>query len=276
MIESAYIRACGKRIPCDLPAIRSWILTELGVDFSLYEVRVLVMFVSIYRTHKISRKNGFCNLNPPPRRMYYVWCNTLQDLVKKSNEVKKKTPSSSFPLLNKSKSGYRENSQSSDASVTSFPIIVTKNDSFSSDIHRCNSDPTSDRISRLESDDEDDKAHISDEASAMQRITEFRAKTANVMREKSRAKMYGTIDYTPHESPASSPMKPSKLLCAPSFNDHVDTELFGGLTSLDTILRPDENGDPIPRPKTAIAKEKIRFQRESNYVKKEVFRILRV
>ena len=285
MLQGECLRARRRHMPCDLSSIRSWMVTELGVDLSAYEVRVLMTFVSIFRGDKVSKKNGFCNLYPPSREKYSLWCCRLQELVKQGNEPKK---SSVLPFLAKVNAIKRQDSriiQSSKRNLLgrddsmSLPNINRQNtepvhshgcvNDGSTTIVRSDSDPTSDRVARVDSVDSVDIEDMHQQRKRMQ----LRYNAANLRKEATRREMLGTIDYNPHEPPSSTHVS---VVTAPSFNDLVDTVIFGGLTSLDTILRPDENGDPIPRPKTAIAREKIRFQHESNYVKNEVFRILKV
>jgi hypothetical protein len=296
MIEQTFLTSRKKRIPCDLAAIRSYIVTELGADLSLYEVRMLLLFVSIYRMDPVSKKKGYTNLMPPPRQKYEIFCRKLNDLVAKCNEPKKpsafphlarmnskkilspiESPATPPPPSNNNLPSDRAPLLSSLSQQKSYQDLPSSSVKISQVIRRTQSEPV-----RFE-DKEDDSVGID----SLERTLAFRAQTANLAREASRRNMLGTIDYTPSivppiESCVTSDRRskvvhdPKPLMYAPSFNDKMDKAIFGDATSMDTILRPDENGDVIPRPRTAIAREKIRFQRESQSVKNEVFRMLKV
>lgn len=290
MLESQYLYARKRRTPYDLSAIRSWIVTELAADLSIFEVRMLLLYVSIYRTHSVSKKNGYCRLAPPIRQQYSQWCQVLNDLVAKSNEPKKPA----FPLLARMHSLRRADSithsvshdsgcssSSTVPSNASRSFILAKQSSFPLPSIRNNvggeGTAGEEKLQQLMAENEKQKE---------ERLLAFRAQNSSVVREQSRRNMLGTLDYTPHKttflssSPSStSPVSRNKntthpIIHASSLNDMTDTAIFGGVSSMDSLLRPDENGDPVHRPTTAIAIEKIRFRRESKFVKNEVFRVL--
>ena len=209
MIETHYLTSRKSRTPCDLPAIRSWIVTELGIDLSVFAIRSLLLFVSVFRTDKRSKKKGYCPLIPPRRNQYSMWCTVLIELVAKNNESKKTT---TLPLLiransiknsNNNITISRQNSKFSLSRQNSFPppsssLQAENNGSFLllPAIDRCKSDPlVSSRA--VASHDEADETQFQKEKE--QRLHAFRAQNSSLIREQSRRNMLGTLDYTPCE-----------------------------------------------------------------------------